>query len=105
MKPFLIVNSVVFITEALIRLIYFCSIVTIWIIGDSYVLHGVGDLQGPRGATSACLTSTYVVWLGEYGEKAFSSSPPTPCEEEQHHVLLIHCGRNVKLVKWMTCTS
>ncbi len=47
MKPSLIVNSVVFITEALITLNSFSPMVTVWIIGDSYVLRGVGELQGP----------------------------------------------------------
>ncbi len=102
MKPSLIVHSVVFITEVLITLIYFPSTVTVWIIRDSlcpaWCHRAAGTTGSNLGVSDLC-----VRWCvgGECGGKAFSSSSPTPCEEEQHHALLIHCGRNVKLGNMM----
>jgi len=53
------------------------------------------ELQRPWEATSVWQVSMSVglVVVG-YGGKDFFPSSPTPCEEQQHRVFLIHCGSN-----------
>lgn len=81
---------------AFITLIYFPPIVTVWIIGDSYVQRGAQRAPETLGWNLSML-DVCVCWVGcgSCGGKDLSPSFSTSCKIEwMSSSLIIHCGCN-----------